>query len=805
MNRLSIGLIAAGVLALAGCKERLAPHVTPEPDPELLVAEAIAADNAARTASRGHTAPARKVTITVNNAPGPEQTAEHEILRQMVELFQKRHPNIQIQFSPWRYTPESFFERASSRALTDIVEIEYSQIPPVLDLNYAADITDLAASAPELADINPELMKHLKRDGRLYGIPGEMHTMALFYNRKLVEPVVNPSGKQKEKKTEKKTGPEKKSDTKARSGENQSRASRQAESSEEPKTGLEEDPEGVGETDTRNETGPSDESDEEEKERPRRPSRDSGDLDRRRGRGAEAEPRDYLTDGPRFESRPESLMARYTVAAELLRPETAAALHAPRVLAQYQQPGYYNDPRYAQPSPQYQQPYQQPVYPPQQQSRRARRGQQGPQGYYPQQQPYYQQPAPQPRQQPRRRGFFGWFGGQQAEPPREEMPPPAPGHYYPYDPYAPGAGYPGAGGLYNMEPTPPPRRRTTTPSDEESTRGRERRQSALDEDVLSTDPVTVEAPKPQDKLTTVVEATGLPADWDSFIRLAVKLTDHGTTPTYGYAPVLFAREGGREFAQWAIQAGLQIQVADGETATLDVNTTSAAMVAQFLKDLHWRYDVTPPPSQCYADNLMKLFAEGRIAMMMLPADRETIVRLIQLGFPVEDLGIAPLPGGPVNRNHLAFGRCYIINSQLDSERRAAALKWLLFQLEPEVIKMRRMAGYREQDWTGIPEVPLFKLSRHQELVESLHPYFTLPVFPDYYKTVMASGVSLEPPYFTTRLYEALAEGIRPIVENKDSDPMQAIAYVGTDFEKKYLKNAPTPSGLRRYLEMIPGL
>lgn len=725
MKRLITIVSGVAILVAAGCKERLAPHVTPEPDPQLLVEQSIAADNAARAANQAHTAQAKQITLTINNAPRADQSLEYEILQQMVELFQKRHPNIKIEFSPWQFTPESFFERVRNRTLTDIVEVECSQLPLILDSNYAADLTELASSAPELRDLNPALMDHLIRKGRIFGVPVEAHTMALFYNRPLVEAALHPPAEEK--------------NTGDKSGSRQSGQD-------------------------------SDSTQMQGKKSPKPPRDKKSGTEEKKGKGADGEPRDYLTDGMLFNAPPESLMERYTLS------KGGDGEKAPRLLAQYQ-PGYYGNPQA--------------------------------QGYYPPQPGgYYQQPPPQ--QQRPRRGFRNWFGrrqedpyGQQPQPYAPQPPPQAPSHYDPYDPESPTYQRPMPDELYNTQQTPAPRQRNRDEQAETEEAGEERR--TIDEDVLSTDPVEqTTATKSEARLTTYVETAGMPEDWDSFIRLASKLTDHSTTPTYGYAPVLFAREGGREFAQWAIQAGLQVQVLSGDTATLDVNTTSAAMVAQFLKDLHWRYDVTPPPGESYADNLMRMFAQGRVAMMMLPADHETITRLLKLGMSVEDFGIAPLPGGPANRKHLMFGRCLIVNSQLGSEERSAAFKWLLFQMDPEVIRMRKMAAFREQDWTGAPHVPLYTPARHDELVESLRPYYTLPIFPHYMRTV-ATNLALEPPLFTDRLYEAIAEGVRPIVENKSSDPMQGIQYVGTDFEKKYLKSGSDPEGIRKYLKLIPGL
>src|SRR5205823_193941 len=160
------------------------------------------------------------------------------------------------------------------------------------------------------------------------------------------------------------------------------------------------------------------------------------------------------------------------------------------------------------------------------------------------------------------------------------------------------------------------------------------------------------------------------------------------------------------------------------------NTSGAGEVAQFLKDLRWRYDVTPPLDRCYSDNLMKLFAEGKIAMISLPARRETFERLVKLGMSVDDIGVGPLPAGPQNRKHLTFGKCLIINSQLDTRHRMAAFRWLLFQLSPERMRAREQFYFRQQELTGAPHVPIYVPSRQREFDASLKTSRRLPTFVD---------------------------------------------------------------------------
>ena len=683
-----IAAVAAG--ALTGCKEKISPHVFPEAD--VLPAQAYSVVR--EPGVPGQPAESGSVVLTLNNAPPPDQPFEQDIVQREIEEFERHNPGIRIEFSTWRFSPQSFFERAQSGSLTDVMQVDLSQMPPIMDVNYAADITDLVAREPRMSEMNPNAMQLCTRNGRVYGVPVEIHTLALFYNRTIFENVMHPREK-----------PEK------------------------------------GET--------------------------KGKGEKPKGKGADAEPRDYLSEPGTNAPRPEAPLIPTTppgkAASGLLFPDDLKrdATRESLQLAQYVRRGNYV---YQAPAAEEddteknENTYQ----------RATRRGEREVRSYY--------------------NLFPGLFR-------REKRP----DSYYDIE--------------EQQQPRQTPARErapaTAVPgqetSDIESARPDVSPRATVDQDIVTTSEEEASKAETENRepVTTCIQTADLPRDWDSLIRTAVKLTDHGAG-VYGYAPSLFAQAGGREFAQWCIQSGLQVQIPTRGAlgrATLDVNTSAAAEVVQFMKDLHWRYDASPPPAQCYNDNIMRMFATGKLAMATLPATRETILRLTKLGMATEDIGVAPLPLGPANRRHVAFGQCLILNSQIDRARKAAAMKWILFQLDPERIKSREQYFFREKELTGAPRVPLFTKAAQDRLNDMILTYRSVPLFCDY-EDAAGSELALEPPYFTDRLYEALALGVRPIVEQKASDPTRSVAALGADFEARYLRGAPSAEGLKHYLKLL---
>jgi ABC-type glycerol-3-phosphate transport system substrate-binding protein len=660
------------VLGFAGCKSWINPSIPPEGDADLLVAQAEAEMRRVVRPIQAPTAGIRQITLTVNNAPGMDRPLEMEAMQRVVDLFERRNPGIRIQFSPWRFTPESFFERLANRTLTDVVEVDVAQIPTILDVNGAADLTENVAAHPEVQLLNPASLSLSVRDGRFFGIPGELHTLALFYNRRLLaasQPSARPGSQDRQ------------TTTPAASNRRRSRGS------------SEEDPDAV----------------------------------------------ELRADG-------QPLRTLFEEAALGRGMESLEAHRQPRLLAQAE-------------------------------TRRTRRTR----GQQEVQETFQVQTAPTNQGQAnRRRGFFrNWFRATRDEPettPPPQQPPRTAPRKTPVPP--------------PMDPLP----RDTVADDPGAS------------DVLPSDPTDPVQVRMVDEPTPMIATSNLPQNWDQFVQLAIRLTNH-REGIYGFAPVLFSRDGGREFTQWGVQAGLRIMSGTrAEDITLDVNSATAAAVVQFLKDLRWRHDVMPPPEQCFRDNLMRLFANGRLAMMILPTDQATINQLLRLGMPMEDLGIAPLPAGPRNRKHLAMGTYYIINSQIDAERRAAAFRWLLFLSDPETLMIRQQFLHQEGELTGAPGVSRYTTSRQVPVRESLRRAMRVPVFLDYDALMTDSAqLALEPPHFTDRFFEALAEDVRPMIERNESDPSRDIARVGAAFVRRHLREPDGPSGAAAYLQTLQGL
>ncbi|MGC8841205.1 MAG: extracellular solute-binding protein [Candidatus Sumerlaeaceae bacterium] len=694
------GVCVVAALWLWGCKEQINPHVAAEADPEVLVASLSAASTVQKQDGVKPTTGERprKVVLTLNNAPAPNELFELEITQKLVELFEQRNPDVQIEFSTWRFTPESFYERARSHTLTDVVEVTLDQMQPIMDLSLAADMTSILANTPEIQSMNPAVLALTSREGRLFGVPLELQTMAIFYNRRMLEACFNPKP-QKENKPQGKQSAEKKS-AKGGGVDGNSLEAWEAASSPTPAPFLLAQARRYGSS-YYDYFGPN-----------RQDGQQEDDFYSRRGE-QQVENEYQVTPRPRFRWPFRPINPLRTPAQPSSRPSFWRRLEP--------------------------QPVEQPL---EDQSEQGLQGEQAPRGEIESARPTAQQGTQGVGQQT----------GEEIESARPQA-------------TAPKAG----------------EARTT--------------QSAAAKEELSATVV-------KEELTTALTLPRWARNWEEFIKLAVKLTDH-EKGVYGYAPVLFANQGGREFVQWAVLAGLDASKLPVPEALAALRGQAGLDSLEFLKNLRWRYDVMPPAERCYGDNVLQMFAQGKIAMIMLPATKDSIRRLMRAGMAPDNIGIAPLPHGPVAPYHLTFGRCVIVNSQADQAKRQAAAKWIRFLIDPESARIREQYLFREQDLTGIPHVPLYNRAKQDQFYAMLKSYRLLPVFVEYEDTV-TTALMPEPARLRDELYADTAKDVRAVVELRESVPATAAANLARDFEKRYLRSqaATEKPSLDYYLRLF---
>lgn len=211
-----------------------------------------------------------------------------------------------------------------------------------------------------------------------------------------------------------------------------------------------------------------------------------------------------------------------------------------------------------------------------------------------------------------------------------------------------------------------------------------------------------------------------PATWDDLANDA-KILTHRVRGQYGLGLVPktwyfqdFVWQAGGEMVR--LDAAGKARAAFGEAP--------AVAALKFWKDLRFKYDVLQPDVLMSEPELLHLFALGKVAMI-LGTENELPALVTRYKIDPQSFGIAPLPAGPAGHAAHLSGDVYVINAADTAEKKAAAWKWIAFELDPlnQIWKWNRMHDLKMVIFPGafssavqVANVPEFK--RVQDAIDT---------------------------------------------------------------------------------------
>lgn len=111
--------------------------------------------------------------------------AEDQFMQQAVDQFQQSHPDATVHYHPIQANyPEKIQLMLGTGTAPDLFMLEGVWAPAFTDFGLLAPLDDYIAQDPDFAleDIEPRLLEAFTFNGRLYGLPKDYSTLALFYN-----------------------------------------------------------------------------------------------------------------------------------------------------------------------------------------------------------------------------------------------------------------------------------------------------------------------------------------------------------------------------------------------------------------------------------------------------------------------------------------------------------------------------------------------------------------------------------------------------------------------------------------------
>jgi multiple sugar transport system substrate-binding protein len=127
--------------------------------------------------------------VTINSASWTATPTEVQLVRSLVEEFEKRHPNIRVKHDvvTGDYASKIMTQLAGGGA-PDAFWADMTFIRPLVSKNAIADLTPyINTDKVDTDDFYPSLLEPFVVENHFYGLPNDACTLALFYNKDLFD------------------------------------------------------------------------------------------------------------------------------------------------------------------------------------------------------------------------------------------------------------------------------------------------------------------------------------------------------------------------------------------------------------------------------------------------------------------------------------------------------------------------------------------------------------------------------------------------------------------------------------------
>lgn len=127
-----------------------------------------------------------KTLISVGLWPNKEaEPKSYERMEQLREDFMAKYPDIYIQQDNWKFDVQSFMAKAEGGTLPTLYRAFFTEANRIMDLGYAADITEAVKAHGYYDKINEYLLGNISKNDKIYLIPSDMYTLGLVINMNL--------------------------------------------------------------------------------------------------------------------------------------------------------------------------------------------------------------------------------------------------------------------------------------------------------------------------------------------------------------------------------------------------------------------------------------------------------------------------------------------------------------------------------------------------------------------------------------------------------------------------------------------
>lgn len=127
----------------------------------------------------------RELPVTVTLSGWQSSPDEKQLLNRVIQAFEAKHPDIKIKYE---VINSEYMDVIKTRLIGDVAPdvfyLDALEAPLLMKYDVLEPLDAYVTPAFNLADFEPLMLNAFKRNGNLYGLPKDVSTLALIYNRK---------------------------------------------------------------------------------------------------------------------------------------------------------------------------------------------------------------------------------------------------------------------------------------------------------------------------------------------------------------------------------------------------------------------------------------------------------------------------------------------------------------------------------------------------------------------------------------------------------------------------------------------
>lgn len=101
--------------------------------------------------------------------------------------FETENPDVSIVPDPWTFDLKTFFAKAAGGSLPTLFQTPFTEVPAVVDSDYASDLTATLEKRGYDQKFNQQLLEHVTRDGKVMAFPFIAYILGLAFNTEMME------------------------------------------------------------------------------------------------------------------------------------------------------------------------------------------------------------------------------------------------------------------------------------------------------------------------------------------------------------------------------------------------------------------------------------------------------------------------------------------------------------------------------------------------------------------------------------------------------------------------------------------